>query len=37
MYSKREIRRMREFDEINDEEDGFMHGYLDAFKKRRRF
>ena len=35
MYTKRELRNLRASDEINDEEEGFMYGYLTAYKKRR--
>ena len=37
MYSKEELRRRLENDDINDDDEGFMHGYLDAFKKKRNF
>ena len=36
MYSKKDVEWLREYDEISDEEDGFMHGYINAFKRRRK-
>lgn len=33
IYNKRKLNELLDEDEINEQEEGFMLGYLDAFKK----